>query len=96
MAVKDELAAVDARINNDDTALDKLVHDSDPNVRVMVAKAARPQDLDILVLDDDKWVRAAVARYGRLEDRKKLADDPDPIVRAQVVRGGKQRREGLL
>lgn len=70
----------------DDVTLDKLVSDSDEDVRIMVAKAARPQDLDKLVNDSSKFVRLAVARYGRPQDRQKLLIDPSPIVRAQAKR----------
>ena len=88
MSYDKELAAVDAALQHDDATLDKLVSDPSEDVRVFVAKAARPQDLDKLVSDPAVLVRAAVARYGRPEDRQKLASDPSPIVRAQVVRGG--------
>lgn len=86
---KKELQAIDAGFAGDDTTLDRLVKDPDEDVRVFVAKAARPQDLDRLVHDPSPLVRAAVARYGRPEDRQKLLADPSPIVRAQAVRGGK-------
>lgn len=76
------LAAVNAKITGDNATLDRLVDDPDEDVRVMVAKAARPQDLDQLITDSSRLVRAAVARYGRSEDRKKLATDPDAFVRA--------------
>lgn len=81
-----ELAAVDAGLVGDDATLDQLVSDPDEDVRVFVAKAARPQDLDILVNDPSALVRAAVARYGRPEDCQKLLTDPSPIVRAQAKR----------
>ena len=84
-----ELQAIDATLAHDDATLDKLVKDPDENVRIFVAKAARPQDLDILVHDPSPFVRMAVAHYGRPEDRQKLLTDPSPIVRAQAVRGGK-------
>ncbi|MFS8962340.1 hypothetical protein NYF20_04015 [Lactobacillus delbrueckii] len=72
-----ELQAIDA-------TLDKLVSDPSEDVRIFVAKAARPQDLDRLVSDPSALVRGAVARYGRPEDRQKLLTDPSPIVRAQA------------
>lgn len=81
---KKELQAIDATLAHDDQALDRLVTDPDEDVRVMVAKAARPQDLDVLVSDPSALVRAAVARYGRPEDCQKLLTDPSPIVRAQA------------
>lgn len=81
-----ELAAVDAAITGDDRVLDSLVDDEDENVRVFVAKAARPQDLDKLVNDSSPWVRLAVAHYGRLEDRQKLVSDLDPLVRKEARR----------
>lgn len=81
-----ELQAVDAGLAHDDAALDKLVSDPDEDVRVIVAKAARPQDLDRLVHDSSALVRAAVAHYGRPEDRQKLLTDPSPIVRAEARR----------
>ena len=86
MTHEKELQAIDAGLAHDDAALDKLVSDPDENVRIFVAKAARPQDLDRLVSDSSALVRAAVARYGRPEDRQKLLADPSPIVRAQAVR----------
>lgn len=79
-----EFEAIDAMLAHDDAMLDKLVSDPDENVRIFVAKAARPQDLDRLVSDPSALVRAAVARYGRPEDRQKLLTDPSPIVRAQA------------
>lgn len=79
-----ELAAIDATLAHDDQALDRLVKDPDEDVRVFVAKAARPQDLDRLVSDPSPIVRAAVARYGRPQDRQKLLTDPSPLVRAQA------------
>lgn len=79
-----ELQAIDATLVHDDATLDKLVSDSSEDVRIFVAKAARPQDLDRLVSDPSALVRAAVARYGRPEDRQKLLTDPSPIVRAQA------------
>lgn len=91
-----QLTAVDATLQHDDAALDKLVSNPDEDVRVFIAKAARPQDLDILVSDPSALVRAAVARYGRPEDRQKLASDPSPIVRAQVVRTRSNRRSAFI
>lgn len=85
---KKELQAIDAGLAGDDAMLDKLVSDPSEDVRVFVAKAARPQDLDKLITDPNPLVRMAVARYGRPEDRQKLASDPSPIVRAQAMRGG--------
>lgn len=79
-----ELQAIDAGLTGDDATLDRLVKDPSEDVRVFVAKAARPQDLDRLVSDPSPLVRAAVARYGRPEDRQKLASDPSPIVRAEA------------
>lgn len=73
-------------LTGDDVTLDRLVTDPDEDVRVMVAKAARPQDLDKLVSDPSKFVRLAVARYGRPQDRQKLLTDSSPIVRAQAKR----------
>ena len=87
-----ELQAVDAGLAGDDATLDRLVKDPSEDVRVMVAKAARPQDLDRLVSDSSALVRAAVARYGRPEDRQKLLADPSPLVRAQAMRGAHGRR----
>ena len=81
-----ELQAIDATLAHDDATLDKLVNDPDENVRIFVAKAARPQDLDKLVNDSSEFVRMAVAHYGRPEDRQKLLTDPSPIVRAQAQR----------
>lgn len=81
-----ELEAIDAMLAHDDATLDRLVKDPDEDVRIMVAKAARPQDLDRLVSDPSALVRAAVARYGRPEDRRKLLTDPSPIVRAEAKR----------
>lgn len=72
--------AIDAIRDHDDQALDRLVHHPSPDVRVFVAKAARPKDLDLLVNDPDWEVRLAVAHYGRLEDRQKLLTDPSGIV----------------
>jgi hypothetical protein len=43
-------------------SLDKLINDSDPDVRRKVAKQG--YGLDILINDSDPDVRAAVARYG--------------------------------
>lgn len=86
MTNEKELQAIDAMLSHDDQALDRLVTDPSEDVRVMVAKAARPQDLDRLVSDPSALVRAAVARYGRPEDRQKLASDPSPLVRAQAQR----------
>lgn len=79
-----QLAAVDAVLAGDDRALDMLVDNPDENVRVIVAKAARPQDLDKLVNDPSRWVRLAVIHYGRPEDRQKLVNDPDPVVRLEA------------
>lgn len=79
-----ELQAIDAMLAHDDATLDRLVKDPDEDVRVMVAKAARPQDLDVLVSDSSALVRAAVAHYGRPQDRQKLVSDPSPLVRAQA------------
>lgn len=84
MTHEKELEAIDATLAGDDATLDKLVNDPDENVRVFVAKAARPQDLDKLVDDPSPFVRMAVAHYGRPEDRQKLASDPSPIVRAEA------------
>lgn len=86
MTYEKELAAVDATLQHDDAALDRLVDDPSEDVRVFVAKAARPQDLDRLVTDPSPYVRMAVARYGRPEDRQKLLTDPSPIVRAEAQR----------
>lgn len=86
MTYEKELAAVDATLAHDDATLDKLVNDPDENVRIFVAKAARPQDLDRLVNDPSPYVRMAVAHYGRPEDRQKLLADPSPIVRAEAKR----------
>lgn len=86
MAHERELSAIDAALAGDDTTLDRLVKDPSEDVRVFVAKAARPQDLDILVSDFSALVRAAVARYGRPEDCQKLLADPSPIVRAEARR----------
>lgn len=87
MAHEKELQAIDATLAGDDATLDKLVSDPSEDVRVMVAKAARPQDLDRLVNDPSAIVRAAVAHYGRPEDRQKLLGDQSPIVRAEAHRG---------
>lgn len=84
MTHEKELQAIDATLAHDDQALDRLVKDPDEDVRVIVAKAARPQDLDRLVHDSSALVRAAVAHYGRPEDRQKLLTDPSPIVRAEA------------
>lgn len=81
-----ELRAIDAVLDRDNAALDRLVTDPDENVRIWVAKAARPQDLDKLVSDPSPFVRMAVAHYGRPEDRQKLLVDPSPLVRAQARR----------
>lgn len=81
-----ELQAIDATLVHDDATLDKLVSDPSKDVRIFVAKAARPQDLDRLVTDPSPLVRAAVARYGRPIDRQKLLVDPSPLVRAQARR----------
>lgn len=82
-----ELAAVDAVLQHDDQALDKLVNDSSEDVRVFVAKAGRSQDLNQLIDDPSPYVRMAVARYGRPEDRQKLLGDPSPMVRSEARRG---------
>lgn len=60
-----ELAAIDAAIAHNYEVLDILVHDSDPMVRVMVAKMGRDQDREILANDQDSLVREAVRRYGK-------------------------------
>ena len=86
-----ELAAVDAALQHDDQALDRLVSDPSETVRVFVAKVARPQDLDKLVNDPSPFVRMAVAHYGRPEDRQKLASDPSPMVRSEAKRQMAQR-----
>lgn len=86
MTNEKELQAIDATLAHDDQALDRLVKDPSEDVRVFVAKAARPQDLDRLVSDSSALVRAAVARYGRPEDCQKLLADPSPIVRAEARR----------
>ena len=84
MTHEKELQAIDATLAHDDATLDRLVKDPSEDVRIFVAKAARPQDLDRLVTDPSPLVRAAVARYGRPIDRQKLVTDPSPIVRAQA------------
>lgn len=81
-----ELRAIDAVLDRDDATLDRLVTDPDENIRIWVAKAARPQDLDRLATDPSPLVRAAVARYGRPSDRQKLLADQSPFVRAAVAR----------
>lgn len=86
MTYEKELEAIDAMLNQDDTALDRLINSQDENVRIWVAKAARPQDLDRLVTDPSPLVRAAVARYGRPIDRQKLLTDSSPLVRGQAQR----------
>lgn len=88
MTHEKELQAIDATLAHDDATLDRLVTDPDENVRVFVAKAARPQDLDVLVSDPSPVVRMAVAHYGRPEDRQKLLTDPSPLVRAEARRQG--------
>ena len=82
-----ELEAIDATLAHDDQALDRLVHDPSEDVRIFVAKAARPQDLDKLVSDPSPFVRMAVAHYGRPEDRQKLLGDQSPMVRSEARRG---------
>ena len=88
---KKELQAIDATLQHDDQTLDKLVKDPDEDVRVFVAKAARPQDLDVLASDPSPYVRMAVAHYGRPEDRQKLASDSSPMVRSEAKRQMAQR-----
>lgn len=88
---KKKLQAIDAALAGDDATLDKLVNDPDEDVRVFVAKAARPQDLDKLVNDPSPFVRMAVAHYGRPEDRQKLLGDQSPMVRSEAKRQMAQR-----
>lgn len=90
MTTEKELKAIDAALDRDNATLDRLVTDQDENVRIWVAKAARPQDLARLVNDPSPLVRAAVARYGRPRDRQKLLADQSPLVRAQA------RAEGAI
>lgn len=82
---------------------DKLIQNSVPDVRAVVAKQVacyggpkgnkiKNKYLDILVSDKDERTRAKVARWScRARDLNKLVKDPSALVRKEVAKRGRDR-----
>lgn len=83
-------------INATGHELDKLVNDTDWNIRREVAIRGRDKDLDILVNDKELMVRKAVARHGRDKDLNLLVRDNDHEVRFEVAKKGRDKDLDIL